>query len=50
MLADTAATPAERETAAAALARLGPEPGAVLAGAVGFAIALALAVFVLLRP
>ncbi|HUL60832.1 MAG TPA: hypothetical protein VLU43_16245 [Anaeromyxobacteraceae bacterium] len=50
ILADPAAPAQVREEAAAALARLRPEPGAALAAALGVAIALAVAAGVLLRP
>jgi hypothetical protein len=49
VLADPAAVPEERRAAAAALSSLSPEPGAVAAGAIGVAAAVALAVAVLLR-
>jgi hypothetical protein len=48
-LADEAATPEERRAAAATLSSLSPEPGAVVAGAIGVAAALAVSVAVLLR-
>jgi hypothetical protein len=49
VLADGAASTEERRAAAAALSSLSPEPGAVVAGAIGVAAALAVAVAVLLR-
>jgi hypothetical protein len=49
VLADGATLAEEREAAAAALSSLSPDPGAVWAGAVGGAAALAIAVFVLVR-
>ena len=49
MLAAAAAPPEERRAAAALLSSLSPEPGAVAAGAIGLAAALAVAVAVLLR-
>ncbi len=49
VLADEAASPDERRAAAAAFESLSPEPGAVAAGAIGVAAALAVALAVLLR-
>jgi hypothetical protein len=49
VLADQGAVPEERRAAAAALSSLSPEPGAVVAGAIGVAAAVALAVAVFLR-
>lgn len=49
LLADAAATDGERAEAGAILASLAPERGAVLAGALGLAAALALTVLVLVR-
>lgn len=49
VLADAAAPAEEREAAGAALSSLSPDPGAVWAGAVGVAVALAIGAFVLLR-
>lgn len=49
VLADEAATADEREAAAAALSSLSPEPGAVVAGALGVAAAIAITIAVLLR-
>ncbi|HET7824721.1 MAG TPA: hypothetical protein VFK90_05290 [Anaeromyxobacter sp.] len=46
---DEAAGPEERQAAVAALSSLSPEPGAVLAGALGVAAAIAISVAVLLR-
>jgi hypothetical protein len=49
LLADGAASPEESRAAAAMLSSLSPEPGAVVAGAIGVAACLALAAAVLLR-
>jgi hypothetical protein len=48
VIADPAATEADRGEAAAVLASLAPDRGVVAAGAIGVAIALALAVFAVL--
>jgi hypothetical protein len=49
-VADPALAPADREAAEEALARATPEPAAVVVGAVGVAIAAAVAARVLLGP
>jgi hypothetical protein len=49
VLADAAASPEDRQAAAAALSSLSPEPGAVLAGALGVAAAAAIVIAVVLR-
>ena len=49
VLADPAAADADRGAAAAALASLAPEPGAVVAGALGVAVAVALAALLVAR-
>jgi hypothetical protein len=48
VIADAAATEADRKEAAAVLASLAPDRGVVAAGAIGVAIALALAAFAVL--
>ena len=49
VLADESASAGDRQAAAAALSSLSPEPGAVVAGALGVAAALAITLAVLLR-
>jgi hypothetical protein len=49
LLADPAAADADRGNAAAALASLAPEPGAVVAGVLGVAAAVVLATLLVLR-